>query len=110
MGRVATAAERVKNVKIPAKLFKDMAPTGALMRILLLCFEWRLQHGVSDWNFDAHHKQRNLEMIKYIKSNLEKEGFYKAPRVAFVGLDAPTRTSLQQLLQSLNGTYFLAEN
>jgi len=105
LGRVATAAEKVKNVKIPAKFFKDLSPSGSLVRILLACWEWRLQNNIREWKFDGSQTQRNIEMIKFVKSALVQAGVWKPPRIAFAGrLDVGIRNALQNLIHAMQGT------
>eukprot|EP00803_Ostreobium_quekettii_P007065 evm.model.scf_1407.2 EVM.evm.TU.scf_1407.2 scf_1407:7799-21268(+) len=67
---------------IPAKLFLDYAPNGALFVMAAKCLEERRARNLSASHFNhGAEKKQNLEILMAVRRELEKTGLLKHPKV-----------------------------
>jgi hypothetical protein len=90
-------------VRIPSKLFKDLAPRSdsGLFVILKAAYKYRIQQGLRRWDLHTHQK---AELLSTIQRALKKAGKWKVPVIAFGGaVDASSRENLQALVSRIGG-------
>jgi len=91
-------------LRLPAKLFKDLAPQGSLYWILRQCYEHKK---AMDWRrFDLttpSKRDANLQMLQAVERLLLERGLLRRPKVAFDKAVPPaTRHALKPHLTTLH--------
>lgn len=94
--------------RIPAKLFRStpITPSSSLYKILLASYEYRHQHGWSDWDLsDQSRRSQYLDMVAHIRDALVSSGLLRNPSVFFAeSVSEDDRERLSVSIQNLGGT------
>jgi SWI/SNF related-matrix-associated actin-dependent regulator of chromatin subfamily C len=90
-------------LRLPSKLFKDLAPQGALAAILRHCYEYKKSQ---DWRrFDLQtpsKRDANLQLLMAVERDLLDRGLVRRPRITLHrSLPTATRTALKALFASV---------
>lgn len=108
LGPHASLDQSAVPTRIPAKLFQSQNATtsSAVYKILLASYEYRQQHGWSDWDLsDPSRRSQYLDMVVYIREALISSGLLRNPSVFFAeSVTEDDRERLSASIQHLGGT------
>lgn len=103
----ALTATRNVPIRIPTRFFRveALAKPSPLYTILKTAYCFQSDKDISDWQFDApEEKDIYLELVQVIQKQLQQDGYYQPPVVAFDDqIPIAKINEWGQMVQSLGG-------
>eukprot|EP01132_Coremiostelium_polycephalum_P000488 gene488-616_t len=97
------ATPRLNHTKLPMKLFKDYSANGSLFQIFSTMHTFKTSQDWKKFDFRAtNRKEKNIELLATIESNLLKSGTLIFPQV-FISPDVKSNKNLQSIIEQHGG-------
>jgi len=99
------SASQASFARLPAKLFKDISIQSPLFNILKAAYQYRQLNNWRKWDLTSpSRRDRYLDMLKFIYSDLESNHIYTSPKI-YLSSSLPSATvhSLKDMVAKLKG-------